>query len=1295
MSNDTDEDGDINVSTVTIVNGPTSGTVNVNSQTGEIEYSLTNSSANGDSFTYRVSDAQGNVSNTATVNVVSEVSELSLTGFEEDTIISSGLGQPISLTFLPDNRMLVVQKSGEIMIADPNTGDMELYMDVNNALGGLEDGQERGVLDIALDPDFEQNGHFYLYYTASSPANAVIARFTHEENSGGLTSSGDIDSRTVLWTDTDEWGACCHYGGGLDFGPDDKLWLTTSDKFTASNFGEGIAAEPDLPLVLSSTSGKVIRINKDGTIPDGTDGWPANPFINDANAHDSVWAYGLRNPFRSSWDEEYGYLYMAEVGGNQTGVSEDDIHLASLDQAGAFYGWPFYESTNDTPANFGRSIYEPGDFPLPDGDLANPLEGDFYSSPIFSYARPSSVTGGFVYRGEMFPEEWDGVYFYGDYSKNFISYLVLDESGTEALDTFTFKPSFELGGPATNVVYIGEDNSGALYYVNYSLTGSGEVHKISYMANDAPLVNTQNVEYDANSLFSITFTADFSDSEGDDLTYSVNFGDGTVAEGQVVNGAISIDHVYSSSGIFEISLTVSDEFNTVFASPMELEIGDVESPPVIQSANVDFITGDPGQVVTFTANVSDRDTPLENLTYTIDFGDGTTPVTGSPDASGDISVPHTYSTEGNFSAFLEISDGTSTVRSTSFGIGIGDPETVPINDGLVLALEAYTKVGLDGLTVQNWLDSSGNGNNLSGSGDPQFIENATPSGQPAIHFDGVGDYLDRTDTLENFSSGSGARTIYFVVDYGFSNIYAGLAYGNGAEDEAFGLVLSPGEDLTVQAWSAQNDAISNVNGETGGFLVHSVVMQDNGDFVHSMNGQPIDSGNIPLNTVLERLVLGQEISGAAEVEMTVAAAFIWNRALTEAEQTQVEDYLDTTYFHPQASTSNVAPVAENDAYTGVENTDIDGNVLDNDSDANGDTLSVTLVSDVSNGGLTLNSDGTFSYTPDLNFDGNDTFTYEVTDGTDSVQASVTLTVNQSVEFLPVTQGLVAQFEADQNVARDANNLISDWLDGSGNGNDLFASGDPTLVMNATPTGQSAVRFDGDGDKLERLDSLDGATGRLNNLPSGDDARTLFFVADFETSSEFAGFAIGNGAANEAFGVVTGDSAADITVYGWGAGNNLSSGIDAIGNNDGSAGDDWSVISVIYDGNTITINKDGVEIGSSSHVYNTVLESLVIGEEISGLAFAEMDVAAALIYDTALTESDVDDVEEFLFNKYVGDSAVTTLPSASDPNYEAEIGIVLFEQEGGDQNSGVVNPFEVEEENAHPLDNPLSEDWFIS
>ncbi|MEL6103897.1 MAG: PQQ-dependent sugar dehydrogenase, partial [Pseudomonadota bacterium] len=481
---------------------------------------------------------------------------LSLNGFEDNSVITRGemnADSPfflsISMTFLPDNRMLLLSKDGEILIVDPESGRSESYMKLQN----IDTGQERGLLDIVLDPDFANNGYFYVYYTPDFPERATISRFTHDENAGGLTSEGNLSSEFVVWQDTDGYLSCCHYGGGLDFGPDGKLWLSTSDKFEATTPGEGANGGDDIPLDPESSSGKVIRVNKDGTVPDGTDGEAANPYIAPGDlGNDYVWAYGLRNPFRAHWDHEYGYFYMAEVGGNQQNLAHDDLHVASLDQPGVFYGWPFYEGTPNNYVNDNQSNYDLNDFPAFDSDIADPANGDFYSAPIFSIdhtdptATPTgsvSLTGGEIYRGDMFPEEWDGVYFYGDYTNDYIRYLVLAEDGLTVLDQGNFKPSAELPGSTNEVVSINVGEDGALYY---AMIASGEVRRVTFGDNEAPVIASASITpLDGPLPLQITFDATVSDPDGDALTYLINFGDGTVANGVVVGGTISVDHTYT------------------------------------------------------------------------------------------------------------------------------------------------------------------------------------------------------------------------------------------------------------------------------------------------------------------------------------------------------------------------------------------------------------------------------------------------------------------------------------------------------------------------------------------------------------------------------------------------------------------------------------------------------------------------------------------------------------------------------------------------------------------------------
>ena len=236
---------------------------------------------------------------------------------------------------------------------------------------------------------------------------------------------------------------------------------------------------------MNSTSGKIIRINRDGSAPNGRDGWAANPYVdgtidgpypnkkadgsdfevitdrNQEDPLDFIWGYGLRNPFRASWDKEYGKFYIGEVGGNR-GISRDDLHVSSLDQAGAFYGWNFYEGTDNIFVASPLQNFDEADFPQPDRDLADPSKGDYFSAPIFDIPH-SAFIGGFVYRGDMFPDEFDGVYFYGNYEDNYIKFLDLNSTGDRVQgDPYSFTPT---DGEATRVVFLEEGNDGALYYI--------------------------------------------------------------------------------------------------------------------------------------------------------------------------------------------------------------------------------------------------------------------------------------------------------------------------------------------------------------------------------------------------------------------------------------------------------------------------------------------------------------------------------------------------------------------------------------------------------------------------------------------------------------------------------------------------------------------------------------------------------------------------------------------------------------------------------------------------------------
>ncbi len=862
-----------------------------------------------------------------------------LDGFVNQEVITSGLVAPIALGFLPDNRMLLLEKRGQILIVDPNSGHRSLYLDISNTVNS---DQERGLLEIAIPPDFDPlstrgKNLIYLFYTRSgttnNPNHAVIASYEHEELSGGLSSKANATSGKILWTDTDGYVSCCHYGGGLDIGPDGKLWLTSSDKFNTSNNGEG-GPDEDWTANLENTSGKIIRINRDGSIPDGKDGWPANPYVDGVidgpyptvtpsgkpfQPHPSIWAYGLRNPFRAAWDETYGKFYIGEVGGGQDGKSTDDLHIASLDQAGVFYGWNFYEGTNSTVVfNPSKAKFDPADFPQPSAGPADPSSGDYFSAPIYEIPH-SSFVGGFVYRGDMFPEEFDGVYFFGNFERNYIKFLKLNETGDTVEQVYDFKPTPDIKRKPKNVVFLGEGKDGALYYINYAAEG-GQVQRIIFGGLSAPSILSASITDDQGNPndrtgttvpLAITYMATVSDAgTPGDLTYQINFGDGAVVTGSPdpTTGKISADHQYTAEGVYTAALSVSNGTRSALAEPRLVTVGSPNSAPKFQSATADIAFTDPGELVTFAAVVSDADDTPDTLTYTLDFGDGNQ-VTGSPDASGKIEEKHTYTEEGVYNASFTVSDGkAASVSSSTVAIQVGTSSQLPVTSGLVFQVEAFTKVATDGTTVTRWIDQSSFANILTAAGNPQLMPEATPSGQPAVVLDGSGDYLFREDTpdtdLGGLPSGNDPRTMFFVVDY--ENVtnqrYAGFAYGKAASNQTFGLTLDGNKDnLTVQGWGKGNDRRTNIdgvvdpgNGQQRGFVSHAVVF-DSTVFKQYLNGSEIASGPKTYDTVVEKLVIGRNMDGG-ETPMSVAAAFIYNRALNSNEFDAVEKYIQRTFL---------------------------------------------------------------------------------------------------------------------------------------------------------------------------------------------------------------------------------------------------------------------------------------------------------------------------------------------------------------------------------------------------------------
>ncbi len=513
----------------------------------------------------RARDAAGNTATSAPVSV-----NVANTNFFQNEILITGLDLPTTIEFLPDGRLLIAELQGTILVASPP------YTSVSGTpfgtIANTGEPVQQGIMDLELDPDFANNHYYYVFYTAGTPNRDRLSRFTANESLTGTIAGSEL----ILYEDPqnahDE-----HHGGAVNFGNDGKIYFTTGEHFTASN----------APL-LTSPRGKIHRINPDGSVP--TD----NPFFDGAGPNvDSIWARGLRNPFRAYYDPPTGRLYIADVGGN-VGSSLEEVNIGV---AGANYGWPSSEGACAAPC----------------------------TSPIYSYGhsgRDASITGGFVYRGTTFPSQYQGSYFFADYGQNWIRRLTLDANGN-VTGVFNFEPADgSVDGPYGDIVDLAEGPDGALYYVDLGFDdesgqfGVSKIRRIRYVEqNQAPVAVAAAEPTSGPRPLTVTFSSAGSfDPEGEALSYHWTFGDGeTSTEANPV-------HVYNQAGPYTARLEVSDGVNTTQAPPVAISVGNKPSGTIVKpEAGRLFRAGDVIEFEGTGTDTEDGPLPASAFTWGIDF----------------------------------------------------------------------------------------------------------------------------------------------------------------------------------------------------------------------------------------------------------------------------------------------------------------------------------------------------------------------------------------------------------------------------------------------------------------------------------------------------------------------------------------------------------------------------------------------------------------------------------------------------------------------------------------------------
>ncbi|GMQ78087.1 MAG: PQQ-dependent sugar dehydrogenase [Anaerolineae bacterium] len=343
--------------------------------------------------------------------------------------VIGGFIKPTDLVHANDERLFVVEQGGKIWIVEDNQRIEESFLDITDRVGSSQ--LEQGLLSLAFHPNYPEINSIFVNYTNLQGAT-VISRFLVDPT---RPNKALAESEEILLTIDQPFGN--HNGGQLKFGPDQMLYIGLGDGGGADDpFNNG--QNP------STLLGTLLRI--DVNMTDGYAIPPDNPYLEDASIPDEIWATGLRNPWRFSFDRETGGLYLSDVGQS----SWEEINYQEADSGGgANYGWNITEGNHC--------------FASESCDMSG------FITPVAEYSHAEggcSVTGGYVYRGKLYPE-MSGNYFFGDYCSGFI-WSLIQETGGEWKKNLVLQGGFNLSS-------FGEDVNGELYVLDHS---SGTIYRL-------------------------------------------------------------------------------------------------------------------------------------------------------------------------------------------------------------------------------------------------------------------------------------------------------------------------------------------------------------------------------------------------------------------------------------------------------------------------------------------------------------------------------------------------------------------------------------------------------------------------------------------------------------------------------------------------------------------------------------------------------------------------------------------------------------------------------------------------
>ncbi len=481
-------------------------------------------------------------------------------GFISEIIVDS-IPRPMDLAFAPDGRVFIATLHGDVRIVKDGLLLPAPFTTVQVTSRG-----ERGLLGIALDPNFESNGYVYLFYTTdnnpSDPDGPKTGRLIRVTADGDVAVPGSVSvilgseignpsqpscEDFPVGTDCIPADSLSHTGGALRFAPDGKLLLATGDAaWNLPNTDELILRSQDL----DSLAGKLVRINPDGSAPTDNPMYTGDPSAN----RSKVWAYGLRQPFRMGIDPVTGLPFIGEVGSRYW----EEINVA---EEGLNYGWPCYEGYTQHPTQaalpFCQALF---------------ASETVTAEPLYSYSRSpgAAVIGGAFSQTSSYPEGFQNAYFFADWVRSTIYTLRTDENG-ELLPESGHAILMVASAP----VAFATGPDGEIYYLGWPRATSsfGELRHIAFTDTDqAPVAQAAASPMGGLAPLTVQFSSEGSyDPEGGGLAFFWDFGDGTTSD---VEHPV---HTFDQNGGYAVTLTVADEADINDNATLTIVVGD--EPP--------------------------------------------------------------------------------------------------------------------------------------------------------------------------------------------------------------------------------------------------------------------------------------------------------------------------------------------------------------------------------------------------------------------------------------------------------------------------------------------------------------------------------------------------------------------------------------------------------------------------------------------------------------------------------------------------------------------------------------------